>query len=203
MADNTNNRAFQNMRQDALHMLEGKQPELIAKRAGVIYDAEKQEFLVPSLGKKYRFSFPGYEESEEMDTWHHLSVLHYLNLADGTPAAESPCSFGELPDGLVRGGKFDRTAAEALGRFLSRHTEAEVRARVLELGGEIIDGKADLSVRLPYLPQYPVFINIWFADEEFPASARMLVDKNSWHNFTIEDAVTVGEYILRVLEVEK
>ncbi len=200
MIQNKDNRAFQYMRQDALKMLEGKQPEIIADRAGIVYNVEEKNFHVPSLGKIYRFHYPDYKVNEEMDSWYQLSILHYLNLADGTPNAEIPCTFGVLPDGMIRGVKFDQTASAALSRYISLHTEEDVRESLLALGGEIMDGKADLSVRLPYLPHYPVFINIWFADEEFPPSARMLVDKNSWHNLSIEDAVTVGDYLLRLLE---
>ena len=44
-----------------------------------------------------------------LDEWHHLVILHYLEMADGTPLGQRMTSFGELRDGLVRGGSFDRT----------------------------------------------------------------------------------------------
>lgn len=200
MAENKENRAFQMMRQDALHMLSGKDPFEIAENAKVTYDETRKEFLISSLGRIYHFGYPSYEAETEMDMWHHLIVLHYLNLSDGTPAAGVPVTMGELPDGLVRGGKFDQTASRELCEFLKKHSEEEVQEILQQLGGEVINGKADLSVRLSFLPSYPVYLNIWFADEEFPPSAKMLVDKNSWHYLSIEDAVSVGDVILRILQ---
>ena len=58
---------------------------------------------------------------------------------------------------------------------------------------------ADLCVKFQYLPRYPVWLKIWFSDEEFPASGRMLLDKNSEHYLSIEDAVTVGTLLLDAL----
>lgn len=43
---------------------------------------------------------------------------------------------------------------------------------------------------------YPVWLKVWFADEEFPASGRLLVDESAPSYLTIEDAVTVGALIL-------
>ena len=45
-------------------------------------------------------------------------------------------------------------------------------------------------------PRYPVWLKVWFADEEFPASGRLLLDESALHYLTIEDAVTVGSLIL-------
>ena len=41
-----------------------------------------------------------------------------------------------------------------------------------------------------------VLLKVWFADEEFPASGRLLLDESAPHYLTIEDAVTVGSLIL-------
>ena len=53
-----------------------------------------------------------------------------------------------------------------------------------------IHGKMDLRLEEIELPQ------VWFADEEFPASGRLLLDESAPHYLTIEDAVTVGSLIL-------
>ncbi|MCI8730730.1 MAG: DUF3786 domain-containing protein [Lachnospiraceae bacterium] len=39
-------------------------------------------------------------------------------------------------------------------------------------------------------------LNIWFADDEFDGTARMLVDKAADHHLTVEDAVTVGKVMI-------
>ena len=63
-----------------------------------------------------------------------------------------------------------------------------------------VDGKADLSVRFSLFPRYPMLLNIWLEDEEFPAAGKLLVDKSADHYLTIEDAVTAGELFLRKLK---
>ncbi len=200
MNTDKNNRAFQYMKRDAIAMLENKKPKEIAKRAGVIYSVEKQEFLIESLGKTYTLTYPDYKCKEDIFTWQYLTILHYLNMADGTPVAGEESTMSQMPAGLVRGTKFDQAAASVLEDFVKGHSETEIHSIFEELGGKFLDGKADLSVRLPYLPNIPLTINIWFPDEEFPPSARLLVDKSIEHYLTIEDAVAVGECILKLLQ---
>ena len=72
--------------------------------------------------------------------------------------------------------------------------ELERRCRLL--GAEILPSNADFCARFDFAPRYPVWLKVWFADEEFPASGRLLLDESAPHYLTIEDAVTVGSLIL-------
>ncbi len=65
--------------------------------------------------------------------------------------------------------------------------------------GAEIAAAAEYAVRLPFLPRYPVTLQIWFADEEFAASGRLLLDESAGHYLGMEDAVTVGELLLELL----
>lgn len=47
-----------------------------------------------------------------------------------------------------------------------------------------------------------MLINIWFEDEEFPASGKMLLDGSADHYLTVEDAVTAGTLVLELLRPE-
>ncbi len=196
----TENRAFELMKNDGIAMIRGKDPEKIASRANVFYDEGKEEFAIPSLGKVYTVSSVTYDCMEEIDEWHYLTMLHYLNMADGTPVYDIPGTMSQMPGGLVRGSKFDQTAARALENFVKKHSEEKIKKFFASIGGGCVNGKADLNIKVQYLPNLPLYFNIWFADEEFPPSARMLVDASISHYLTIEDAVTMGEYILRLLE---
>ncbi len=189
--------AFYEMYLAAKGMLSGKDPGQIAANAGVTFDGNI--FSVPSLEKLYHISYPDYSCRETIMDWHYLVLLHYLNLADGTPVTGEAMSMADMPAGLVRGTKYDRTAAEALAAFLKDKTEEQVKEIMQGLGGVFLPEKADLNVMLPFLPSFPLYLNIWFADEEFPPSARLLVDKSAGHYLTIEDAVSVGEVVLALL----
>ncbi len=178
-------------------MLSGKDPRQIAANAGVAFDGSI--FSVPSLGKLYHISYPDYCCQEPIMDWHYLVLLHYLNLADGTAVTGEAMPMADLPAGLVRGTKYDRTVAEALAAFLKDKTENRVKEILGALGGIFLPGKADLNVMLPFLPKFPLYLNIWFADEEFPPSARLLLDKSAGHYLSIEDAVSVGEVLMGLL----
>ena len=58
---------------------------------------------------------------------------------------------------------------------------------------------ADFAVEFAFLPNLPVTLKLWFADEDFGASGRMLLDAGADRYLTIEDAVTVGELLLERL----
>lgn len=192
-----NNRTFREMFLAAKGMIAGKDPAEIARKACVLFDGTV--FQIPSLGKTYRFSYPDYVCLEPIGAWHYLTILHYLNLADGSPVTGQPIPLGDMPAGLARGTKHDAAMAQALTAFLNGKTEAQIRQVFYNLGGQILPGKADLNVVLPFLPKFPLYLNIWFADEDFPPSARLLVDPCAPHFLTIEDAVTVGDIVITQL----
>ncbi len=192
-----NNQTFREMFLAAKEMLAGKNPSEIALKAGVLFDGTA--FQIPSLGKTYRFSYPEYECPEPISQWHYLTILHYLNLAGGTFVTGEAMPMADMPAGLVRGTKYDRTAAQALAAQLKDKTEDQVKEILRGLGGVLLPGKADLSVMLPFLPRFPLYLNIWFGDEEFLPSARLMVDKAAGHYLTIEDAVSVGEVVIGLL----
>lgn len=190
-------RMFEQMEKAALEWLEKRDPKEISCKAKVNFDGKDFRFL--SLGQPITVSYPDYKITPQLSNWHHLIVLHYLNLADGTPLSGRPIGFGQYKSGMVRGGDFDRRA-----ELIFRDFQLEnLRKRCMELGGVEKSAKADLCVELSFMLCYPVTVNFWQADEEFPASGRLMVDGSAEHYLTIEDAVTVGELILEELRKEK
>lgn len=194
------NRAFQEMRKAALERLRGKEAEHIAENAAVSWKEGEGNFEFISLGQAVHIAYPSWELKDELEEWHTLLLLHYLDMADGTLLAGEWVTFGNLKDGLIRGTGFDRTADIELGKFLKGKDTEKLRNIFMGLGAEFLDGKADLSVRFSLFPRYPMLLNIWLEDEEFPAAGKLLVDKSADHYLTIEDAVTAGELFLRKLK---
>ena len=193
------NRMFEQMLLAARQRFEGRSPAEIASRAGIEYDADAACFRLSSLGEQYSVSWPELAVMPETEGWHQLLMLHYLDLADGAPLTGRPVSFAQLKDGMVRGGGFDRRCEDALRELTERTNEKEIMRRCLAMGGRIVDSNADFAAELPFLPMIPVILKLWFADEDFPASGRILLDAGTDHYLTIEDAVTVGEIILERL----
>ena len=104
--------------------------------------------------------------------------------------------FSQYKDGLVRGGGLDRNAELIVRRDLSVLPPEELERRCEALGANFETSNADLCARFDFAPRYPVWLKVWFGDEEFPASGHLFVDASAPRYLTIEDAVTVGALIL-------
>ena len=110
------NRQYESMLTVARERLSRHAPEAIARRAGVTWDGGR--LTLPSLGQTVTVTVPDFAVSPELDMWHALTLLHYLDLADGTPLLGKMMAFAQYPDGMVRGGGFDRRAELVIRRQL-------------------------------------------------------------------------------------
>lgn len=209
MADPSNpkqaqdNRAFNEMLKSAKKRLEQRLPDDLARKTGAVFDLEAGALTVTSLGRTYTLTYPEFECRGAIDEWFHLVLLHYMDLADETPVSDAFVPFADQQEGLIRGTKFDRTAAQALRAFLTGRRPEQVKAALEKLDAAFVPSNADLCAVLPFLPHYPVALKVWFADEEFPPEGKLLLSKSASHYLTIEDAVVAGEFILRELEKTK
>ncbi len=190
------NQMFDEMMKVATERLKDRDPQVIAKNANVAY--VDGAFFFQSLGIPVAVTYPALKISPELSPWHVLAILHYLDLAEDMPLTGKPITFAQQKDGMVRGGGFDRKTESAIGRL----NFDVLKTRCRELGGVEKRSGADYCVELPFLPMYPVTLNYWHADEEFPASGRLLLDSSAEHYLTIEDSVMVGELILEALFAE-
>lgn len=185
---------FEKMRHVALLWLKDRDPLKIARNAGVEFD--RHAFYFTSLGREIMVSYPEFQITPQLSPWHELLILHYLHLADGTPLSGNPIAFAQQPGGMVRGGKFDRKVEQILQSVDLNSLKRNCR----RLGGMEVDSNADYCVVLPFLPRYPLTLKFWAADEDFPASVRLMPDGSGAHYFTVEDSVTAGELILEELQ---
>lgn len=189
------NQTFTQMNQVALNWLSGRDPLQIASNAGVSYDVQTQSFSFSSMGIDLTVSYPDYEITPHVSPWHRLLILHYLHLADGHPLTGKEITFSQMRSGLVRGGGIDHKFEMVISRMQDL-TEEKIANICNAMGGEKIPSNADIAFRIPFLPRFPVILKIWFADEEFPTSGRLLLDASADHYLTIEDAVTAAEILI-------
>lgn len=191
------NRQFELMLEAARSRLLRHEPEEISEKAGARY--ENGVFWVRTLGRCVEVQWPDGKITPPVSKWHALTLLHYLDLADGTPLTGRTITFSQYKDGLVRGGGLDRNAELIVRRDLGVLPREKLARRCEALGAELLPSNADFCARFDFAPQYPVWLKVWFADEEFPASGRLLVDESAPNYLTIEDAVTVDSLILDCL----
>lgn len=195
-----NNRAFQQMLLSAKERICVHAPEEIAQKSGAVFHKDKSYFELQSLDQRIQIAFPECKFQPWIDEWQQLVILHYLDLADGTEVSQEMVSFGSLKDGLIRGTKFDHDMERELGGFLDGMTHEQLCRACEGLGAQFVEERADLCAVIPFLPCYPVWLKVWFADDEFEASGKFLLSKSADHYLTIEDAVTVGELLLSKLK---
>ncbi len=193
------NRAFMEMLKVAREWLAQRGPLEIAEKTGIIYDKENSNFHFASLGTKVCIRYPDYEITPNINEWQQLVILHYMKLADGTPLTGKWMAMGEAKDGLIRGGDFDRRCENVIRQRLNQVSIEAFSEKCLNLGGRIIDSNADFTVQFDFLPRYPLLLKLWFADEEFPASGKLLLDASANHYLMIEDAVTAGQVLMEEL----
>ena len=193
------NRAFQEMRKPALDRLAGRRPEEIARRSGISFDREGQVFSLHSLGRDIRIGCPGYEITPELDQWHQLLLLHYLDMADGRPLSGRLIAFGDLPGGMVRGGGFDRQSERDMSLRLGHCSRETVERACRALGGALTPSNADVCAVFSLFPLYPITLKLWFADEELPGSGRLFLDESAGRILSVEDAVTAGSLLLEAV----
>lgn len=191
------NPQYESMLATARQRLARHDPADIARRAGVTW--QDGRFTVSTLGRIVTVTVSELTVQPALGMWHTLTLLHYLDLADGTPLLGKMMAFAQYPDGMVRGGGFDRRAELVIRRQLGLLPPEELRRRCLALGAELLPSNADLCARFPFLPRYPLWLRLWFGDEEFPASGRLFLDESAAHYLTVEDAVTVGGLLLERL----
>lgn len=192
-----NNQQFFNMLQAALRWLKDRSPEEISKHGNLPFDGKT--FFFESLGTPVSVCYPDYHVTPDLDQWHILTLLHYLSVADGFPLTGRQISFAQQKDGMIRGGGFDHEVEMTTAQKLGVLPPQELERRCLALGATLHSSNADLCAEFSFAPNYPVWLKIWFADDEFPASGRMFLDAAAEHYLGIEDAVTLGSLILNKL----
>ena len=168
-------------------------------RTGMPFDRQRQVFSLFSLGKDIEIDYCDWNIRPVLDEWHQLLILHYLDLADGTPLSQQLIAFGDLPSGMVRGGGFDRQSERDLGLRLGHAPQAQVERACRTLGGVLTPSNADVCAVFSLFPNYPIMLKLWFADEEIPGSGRLFLDRSASHYLTVEDAVTAGSLLMEAL----
>jgi len=160
----------------------------LCRNAGAFLDNEANEIRLSSMGETVRIRLPDYVITQKLDMWRHLTLLQYLDTADGTPLTGQQIALSEMRGGLSRGLGFDKDISLMISRDLRDATADDIAHACEALGGAIIAGKADVTAVIPYAPRFPVTVNFWCGDEEFPASGKTLVDAAAEHYLTLEAA---------------
>ena len=188
------------MLNSAIDKLRKYTPQQIVEKSNVDFDEEKSEFRFKSLGQDMYLSYPEFDLTPPIDMWYHLTVLQYIDTADGTPLGDSLISLSNFKEGgVVRGTSFDRENNMLISKYIGDKDIDLVKKACEDMGGEIIESRADLSVKFSFMPNYPFVVNIWFADDELDGSGKVLLNSSAEHYLTVEASGTVAGIVLNQL----
>ena len=182
------NRQMDAMLTSAREKLKKYKPEDICRKGKVVFEDGLKEFFILSMGQIIKVSYPDYAIAQKLEMWHYLTILQYLDTADGTELSGEWIGLQQLRGGISRGHGYDKDIATMFERYFTGITKSEFLNACIQLGGRAISGKADVSVVIWYAPMFPVLVNFWEADDEFSASGKILIDANAEHYLKIEAA---------------
>ncbi len=144
--------------------------------------------------------WPDCEIAPQLDPWPHLTILQYLAGAKGTPLTGRFVSLSDFREGgLARGSSFDRENDRIIGK-IGKSDAAAIQEAAAKLGGTVIQGKADMTIRFSFFPNFPLVLNLWLEDEDFPASGKVLLDAAIESALQVEAAGTAAGILLAMLE---
>jgi len=185
---------MRNMLQAAKEKLAGYSPQDICRKADVNYDEAEQMFYIRSFDGDLKIRYPEYDPVSEItdarEMWYYLTMLQYLDTADGSPLLGKWITLSEMPGGAARSVGFQKETDHAFARVAHKAHIEEFRNACKKIGGVPAEGKGDVSCIVYFAPRFPVMLNFWEADDEFPASVRMYVDAQAEHYLTLEAAGT-------------
>jgi hypothetical protein len=182
-------------REKVCRELESNDPSWMASRSGTAYSFQKKTFLVPFFGEDHLVSYPSGAvtliDGSPVGGTEELIVLHYLVGAGGTQVEERWISYRDLPGARYHEPAFVAEVEGPLSRGLAGRLDplrdwARQNARFLDIPG-------DVSMAWEVLPRVPLLFIFNEADDEFPASARVLFDISAPGYLPTEDLSALAE----------
>ncbi len=193
-----NNRQYELMRSAVRQKIVNADPVRQAALTGFHWNGTA--FEAQTLGIPIQISFPECRITPALEMWHDLTILQYLANTEGTALTGNYIALGEFRSGgLARGTSFDRENDRIISR-IGQHDPQAIRVAAAKLGGTELHEKSDLTFLFSFLPHIPVKFSLWLADEEFPASGKVLFDASAENDLQVEAAGTAAGIALMLLE---
>ena len=174
-------------------------PEEIAARTGVAFDAQSQRFKLRFVGRPTTVSWPGLdvvdcETGQEARTSQRILLACFLlhgRLADATGKY---LSYPEIPWGEHYYGAFrGRCIGRLAGTFGKR---IDAFREKCERIGATPTGEGDASYDVEIVDGVFMRLTLWEGDEEFPANAQITFSDNAPLAFAAEELAAAGDVVI-------
>jgi hypothetical protein len=133
------------------------------------------------------------ESNEPVPIRDKLLIIHYFNMAKGTPATNRLITFRELPEGNVYFPTFTKRTIKPILDNFSQQPQLLITTSQ-KLGGYKVD-YGDAAVTIPAFHRVPVTIILWRGDEELSPQGNVTFDANISDYLPTEDITVLCETI--------
>jgi hypothetical protein len=120
------------------------------------------------------------QDGEHLDFTIRICAAYYLLHAGNGELSGDWVSYRDFPDGAFFHAAFSQIVEDKIAHDFSGRLEA-LDAAVSVLAGQPLEAGlgGDRCIRFPTLPRAPLALVYYDQDEEFPASAKVLYDRNA------------------------
>jgi hypothetical protein len=181
-------------------------PEEIARRCGLPFEAASGSFRLRLMGRDYQAPFPDFAlldpRGEDLTSLpEKILILHYLCNGRYVEYQGKQRSYQEIPWGSVYYPNFKGRCSLRFAKTFGRDIRGfkRVMEEIEALGSEPLK-QGDAGYRFEFLSGLRMSTLLWAGDEEFPPSAQMLFDDNVEFAFTAEDIAVAGEIVISRLK---
>ena len=158
----------------------------------------KKVLTIEYLNQLYQVTLPDIEISlvgggGEVPLRDKILLLHYLTLAKGTPVANRPISYKELPQGANYFPTFYKRTIRPLVAYFGEEPKRLLGA-MAALGGYKVD-YGDVAVTINAFRRVPITIVLWRGDAELGPEGNILFDATISDYLSTEDITVLCEAI--------
>ena len=150
------------------------------------------------LNRSYQITLPDVKISlvdseEEIPIRDKILILHYLTQAKGSPLANEPISYKQLPEGANYFPTFSKRAIKPLVDHFGQQPHL-----LIDIAGKLGGHKADygdVAVTINAFELVPITLVLWQGDKEFPPAGNILFDATISDYLATEDISVLCEII--------
>jgi len=182
----------------ACQQLESKDIQHLCHKNGAQY-VDCNRIIIEYLNQPYLITLANSEISlkdskEKVPLKDKILILHYLNLAKGTPAANRLVTFRQLPGGASY---FPVFSQRAIKPFLNHFgKEPELLTDVAAKLGGYQANYGDIAITINAFPRVPITFALWQGDDEFPPRGSIMFDASISAYLSTEDITVLCETII-------
>jgi len=167
-------------------------------KSGAQYIDSQRAIIIGYLNQSYLITLPDVELSlvdreEKVPIRDKILILHYFNMAKGTPLTNKVITYKELPEGANYFPTFYKRAIKPLVTYFGNEPH-----RLLDiartLGGHEAD-YGDTAVTINAFSRMPITLVLWNGDEEFAPEGNIMFDSTIADYLPAEDIIVLCQTI--------